>query len=245
MNFIIKPIQSYLWITHLLLQKPRLLLLCIKPWIYGILCWAVLFLCSFPLKDTIRGSLDSAIPGDLIGYAAPFIMPILFLLTGLVALLFALIVNEYIIDTFIEKTACEADPEKEGTIKKRGAVQQTVDCFLRLFITLPLSIICLIIGLIPVVNGLSIFLSSIIIGYAIIDCPLCILGKRFSDRLGFIFDNFLAVLMLGLIFSPTFIIPGLSLLLLPLGYGAATKLIELLSITGDGLIKKPGQGLNL
>lgn len=218
-------IESFFWIFGLLFRKPSLLFLCLKPWGVGLATWGGLFWLSLYTKGAIDAQLAVFVPDQLFSIADAIVIPLLLLITGLIALVVALITNEYMIDVFIERTIAEATLQNAIQITPRSALQQTFDGVLRLCMTIFLTIVCFVIGIFPLLALVSLVFSSFIFGYAIYDCPLCIRGMNFRARCRYMIDNYAEVFWLGGLFSLTFLVPGLSLLLLPIGYGAAAKLM--------------------
>lgn len=72
---------------------------------------------------------------------------------------------------------------------------------------------------------LKFYAAALVIAWDLLDYPLAFRGAGVRDRLTFFGKNFLAVSGLGLACGALMLIPGLGLLLLPIGVVAATDLV--------------------
>lgn len=90
----------------------------------------------------------------------------------------------------------------------------------------PLSVVTFVFPPAAVVTiPLKFLVTGLLVAYDLLDYPLSLRGHSVRDRLGFIRKNFSAVLGLGVAAAGLLLIPGIGLLLLPIGVAAATRLV--------------------
>jgi CysZ protein len=99
-----------------------------------------------------------------------------------------------------------------------------------LAIGLPLIIVLTAIELVAppaavVTIPLKFVLSALIVAWDFLDYPLGMRGAGVGARMQFIGKNFWAVLVFGSLSAVVLLVPGLGLLLLPMGAAGATRMV--------------------
>lgn len=202
---------------------PRYLWMCLIPWFFGIGIWIAAFFALAELRDTVLHSFYpySDFYGDVF---QSLYVPIALFLSGVLALPFVFIINEFTTEWLIIALLKEHVLEGE-TPPGRSFLGALWDLMLRLLIIIPFSIIVFLVGLIPVLGVAALIPSAFIFGLTLYDYPLCVLNLSFKERLRRAFRNWQSVTSLGALFSVSLLIPGGSILLLPLGYAAAVLIL--------------------
>ncbi|AKV04099.1 Sulfate transport system protein cysZ [Labilithrix luteola] len=72
---------------------------------------------------------------------------------------------------------------------------------------------------------LKFVVTGVLAAYDLLDYPFSIRGRGVRDRLGFIRDNFAAVLGFGVTMAALLLVPGMGLFLLPFGVAGASRLV--------------------
>jgi CysZ protein len=72
---------------------------------------------------------------------------------------------------------------------------------------------------------LKVVVSALMLAWDLLDYPLGIRGASLSDRIRFVRTNFTAVVAFGLAGAAMLLLPGVGLLLLPMGAAGATRLV--------------------
>lgn len=73
---------------------------------------------------------------------------------------------------------------------------------------------------------LKFVVTGILAAYDLLDYPFSLRGRGVRDRIGFIRDNFAAVLGFGVTTAALLLVPGMGLLLLPFGVAGAARLVR-------------------
>ncbi len=182
---------------------------------------------------------------DLLGLQAPegfFATAGAWLLKGVMALLSAVVgfFAAFLITPPLSAPALEhliAQQETELGVPPRGKMSfvSEVWCGLRaqffgLAFATPVLIGLWLLGtLFPpltlVTTPLKILVVSLGLAWNLFDYPLTLRGVGSGDRIGFILENFGAVLGFGLAFAALFWVPCFGILMLPVGAVAATRLV--------------------
>ncbi len=223
LNPVIYTVRAYFQGLTTIIRSPKLISLCIIPWLGGIFLWVGLFIASLFYRDSLALLIFSDTASWLSAVIEGALIPALFFVSAVVAVLLSLIISEFTIDPLIIDIfeRFHASP-----LPHRSTSQQIIDGVVRLSIITPLSILCFLFGFIPIVGLPFLILSFFLVGFGLLDLPLSIRGDALGNRLSFITRNFFSTVALGGVFSLSFLVPGLSLILLPIGYAAAVFLIR-------------------
>lgn len=212
----IEVLYAYAHSIRLILGDRKLLMLCFLPWVIGGLIFALCYLgVWYFASDTFKGAL-SLLGSESI--ASIFSAILVFVVSSVLALFLTLIANEFTTDAFAARFY---EQILGGTPPARSTARQLSEGLFRLAVLTTIAITTFIIGLIPLLQLVALVLSAFSAGYLLTDFMLCVSGQRLAERVRSILSSPIKTLILGAVFLPTFAIPFLSILLLPVGYGAA------------------------
>ncbi len=220
---LIDTVRAYFQAISAIASSGKLFGLCLIPWVGGLLLWISFFIASMYFRD----SLALLIFSDTTSWHSTLIegalIPALFFVTAILAVAGSLVICEFTTDPLITDLF-----ERVGIVNLpyRSPLHQLGNGLARLAIITPLSILCFFLGFIPFIGIFFILISFFIVGFGLIDLPLCIRGDRWGLRVRFVFRHMFTVFFLGAAFALSFVIPGLSLVLLPVGYAAGVYVIH-------------------
>ena len=201
-------IKSYTWSLKSIFTSRKLLSYCLFPWVL-----ALFFIIL---------SLGTCLIGYLNGYF-DFTYAITWCAVAiLTTVLLSILLNEWLFEKFI---LCLIERSTLIALSKRSFLGQIWDAFVRSIFLLIFTICSFIFGILPFTQPISILIVGLGFGFAFYDTVLSAGGYSLSKRLAIINQNLGNLIVCGLFFTPTIIIPFASLFLLPIGYASAVYLL--------------------
>ena len=217
----------YLKALVLIFTSPKLILLCVIPYIIGIAAFAGSIGLSFSYKENFAEWIVGGYASWLVVSFEWLSFLIGILLSGVIGILCMLLLGGFFIECLIENVLRKRGfnlPEHESIkILIRSVTRGLRDDVVRLIYIVFLIVISIICGFIPVLFFIPPILAAFLVGFDLIDLPLTLLEHRFRDRWIFIKQNLLEVVALGAVFSVIMLVPLGGIVFLPVAYVVAVE----------------------
>jgi CysZ protein len=239
------------------LTVPAVRRLAIVPWAVGTLCYVASVYGAYRLHPVL---LDWAV-GDLDGIWQYFLYGLGYLFFAMILLVSTLLITVTIVIVFtgvfqtgivLQVLRLLEQPIPEELNGVRGLVKETSRTVVvettKLFWLLPLMLIVLVVGLIPLFTPFALVLGAWLLAYQFVDIVLDTYRLSSRERFRFGRENALLLVAFGFSLSLVWAIPLLGILLPPAAVAAATWLLaesELLDTLGENQAKNlPGEPVN-
>lgn len=211
----------------ILRRRPGILLWLIPPLLITLLLDVLVFWFAF---GWMSGRIAAWLPqGDYTGWLVSGLqafaaIALLFLLGWTFAWLFLLLSNPFqdFISAAVEKDRGKYVPEPPGF---RGFLKGTALSVLQTVILLLLTLPVLVVGLVPLIGPVFVFLwSAFVMGFSFFTIPAGRSARRLSDRIALARSHPKGMIGLGAIVAAAALVPLLNVLLLPVFVIAGTLL---------------------
>jgi len=206
---------------------PKLLFLCLIPYLIGIIAFCGFSWTFFEYRHEIANLLFSY-PAEWMETLASWIGFIFTIfISAFLALLVALALGGIFIEGVIEHVLQERGLLSEKPFSLSGfsvsIIRSLRDDLFRIICFTFLSILFFIFGLIPPLALLPLLFGLFTLGYNLIDLPLALLEIPFKKRLRLAKQVWLELLALGGIFALLLLIPLAGIIFLPIAYLVAVE----------------------
>jgi len=220
------PVQ-FLQATGTILVDWKLLSLCIIPNLIGIVCFFLFLGLAFGYREEVASLLVSDPESWLHLIVAWLIFFINVFVSGIVAIICAITLGAFFIESFIERVLKQHNiglPEHASLVSFAKSILRGLrDDAIRVVYVGIFMIVMLICGLFPLLYFIPPVIAALLVGYSLLDLPLALMEIRFKDRWGIAKAHLLEVLALGALFSLILLIPLGGILFLPVAYHVAIQ----------------------
>jgi len=204
-----------------ILSSRRLFLLCLVPWLVGLV--------SFPLYGALLVSWRDEVaalfvtPGGWLSAALEWVAAILgVLLATILSLLTVLLLAGVFLEELVEVLLATRGlrPEEPETLSAiAGAFARAIrDDLIRLGCILGLTLLAILMSLIPPLLVLPAIIGFFLVGWDIVDLPLALMRVPFRERWRVVRGHAAQVVVLGAVMSLFLIIPFGGIVMAPLMY---------------------------
>ena len=229
---IIRAISAVLYGFRVCFGDPHIRKLAARPWLIGMVTYFATAFAAIKLHAPILNSIvhnQSGWLGGLTYYLAWIFIAVLLLLAATILSIGLVFLFAGVFQTDIAKAVLilsdnAPPPNTRGTIAEtsRTVVVETQ----KLLFLLPLMLLTIAIGFIPLMTPVALVFGSWLLAYQFVDSVLDLFNLTVRERLRFARENWLQMIGFGLTLAILWAVPLMGLLLPPVAVAAAARYLS-------------------